>query len=88
MELCEQHEIKRHFIVRKTSQQNGVAKRMNKTIAERARCLRLNARLAKNLWEDAMSRACFLINKSPIVSLDGKIAKEMWTDSKIDYFDL
>jgi transposase InsO family protein len=35
-DFCEQHGIKRHFTVRKTPQQNGVAKRMNRYIAERA----------------------------------------------------
>ena len=33
-ELCEQHGIKRHFTVRKTPQQNGVAEMMNRPIAE------------------------------------------------------
>ena len=46
-DFCEQHGIKRHFTVRKTLQQNGVAERMNRSIAKRARCLRLNAGLAK-----------------------------------------
>jgi transposase InsO family protein len=35
-DFCEQHDIKRHFIVCKTPQQNGVVKRMNKPIAKRA----------------------------------------------------
>ena len=45
--FCEQHGIKRHFTVRKIPQQNGVAERMNRSIIERARCLRLNVGLAK-----------------------------------------
>ena len=48
MKLCEQHGIKRYFTLRKTPQQNGVAERMNKIIAEKTRCLRLNAKLARN----------------------------------------
>jgi transposase InsO family protein len=32
-DFCEQHGIKRHFTVRMTSQQNGVAKRVNRSIA-------------------------------------------------------
>jgi transposase InsO family protein len=48
MELCERHGIKRHFTVRKTPQQNIIAKRMNIIIIEKARCLRMNAGLAKN----------------------------------------
>ena len=41
--FCEQYGIKRHFTVRKIPQQNGVAERMSRYIAERARCLRWNA---------------------------------------------
>ena len=77
MELCEQHGIKRHFTVRKTPQQNGVAERMNRTIAEKVRCLMLNAKLAKNFWAEVVSMACFLINRSPRVALDGKVAEEV-----------
>ena len=46
-DFYEQHDLKRHFTVRKTPQQNSVAKMMNRHIAKRARCLRLNAGLAK-----------------------------------------
>ena len=48
-DFCKQHGIKRHFTVRKAPQQNGVAERMNRSIAERARCLRLNAGLVNIL---------------------------------------
>lgn len=55
MEFCKQHGIKRHFTLYKISQQNGVAERMNKSIADRAQCLRLNAGHAKIFWADAVS---------------------------------
>ena len=87
-ELCEQHGIKRHFTVRKTPQQNDVAKRMNRTIAKRARCLRLNAGLAKNFWAEAVNMACFLINRSPRARLDGRVSEEVWTGSEVDYSSL
>jgi transposase InsO family protein len=35
-DFCEQHGIKKHFTVRKTPQQNGVAERMNRSITEKA----------------------------------------------------
>ena len=44
----EEHGIQRHFSVRKTPQQNGVAERMNRSLTERAKCLRLNAGLPKS----------------------------------------
>ena len=59
---------------------------MNRSIAEKARCLKLNARLAKIFWADAVSMACYLINRSPRAALDGKIAKEVWTGNEVDYF--
>ena len=85
IELCKEHGTKRHFTVRKTPQQNGVTKRMNRSIAERARCIRLNARLKKKFWAEAMSMACYLINRLPRAALDGKVAKEVWTGNEVDY---
>ena len=88
MDFCEQHGIKRHFTAHKTPQQNGVAERMNRSIAERARCHRLNAGLAKIFWADAVSIACYLINRSPRVALDEKVVEEVWTGKEVDYSGL
>jgi transposase InsO family protein len=75
--FCEQHGLKRHFTVRMIPHQNGVAERMNKSIAERTRYLRLNFGLAKIFWADAVRMACYLINRSPKVVLDGKVMEEV-----------
>uniref|UniRef100_A0A2N9HC61 Integrase catalytic domain-containing protein n=1 Tax=Fagus sylvatica TaxID=28930 RepID=A0A2N9HC61_FAGSY len=83
--FCEEHGIKRHFTVRKTPQQNGVAERLNRTITETARCLRLNAELPKIFWAEAVDMACYIINRSPRVALDGKVAEEVWTGQEVDY---
>ena len=32
--------------------------------------------------------ACFLINRSPRVTLDGKVAEEVWTGNAVDYSNL
>ncbi|KAE8673575.1 hypothetical protein F3Y22_tig00111779pilonHSYRG00138 [Hibiscus syriacus] len=42
LNFCKEHGIKRHFTVHKTSQHNDIAERMNMSLNERARCLRLN----------------------------------------------
>ncbi|KAL0285043.1 UNVERIFIED_CONTAM: Retrovirus-related Pol polyprotein from transposon TNT 1-94, partial [Sesamum angustifolium] len=81
-EFCEEHGIQRYFSVRKTPQQNGVAERMNRSLTERARCLRLNVGLPKNFWVGAVSMACYLINRSPRASLGRKVAEEVWTGYK------
>uniref|UniRef100_A0A2N9HW24 Integrase catalytic domain-containing protein n=1 Tax=Fagus sylvatica TaxID=28930 RepID=A0A2N9HW24_FAGSY len=85
LKFCEEHGIKRHFTVQKTHQQNGVAERLNRTITETARCLRLNAELPKIFWAEAVSKTCYIINRSPRVAFDGKVAEEVWTGQEVDY---
>ena len=45
-----------------TPQQNGVAERMNRTLNEHARSMRLHVGLPKTFWADAVSTATYLIN--------------------------
>jgi hypothetical protein len=61
---------------------------MNRSIAERARCLRLNVVLAKIFQTDVVSMACYLINRSPRAALDGKVSEEVWTGNEVDYSGL
>ena len=61
---------------------------MNRTIAKKARYLRLNAKLTKNFLAEAVSMACFLINRPSKVALDGKVAEKVWTGNAIDYSNL
>jgi hypothetical protein len=35
-----------------------------------------------------VSMACYLINMSPRVALEGKVAEEVWTGNEVDYFGL
>ena len=45
------------------TQENGVSERMNRTIMERARSMRLHARFPLHFWEDVVDIVFFLINK-------------------------
>jgi len=83
IELCEHHRIKRHFTVSKIPWHNVLVKRMSRTIVEKVRCLRLNVRLAKNIWVEVVNMLCFFFNRSPRKKLDGKVAKEVWTGSPV-----
>jgi transposase InsO family protein len=62
LKFCEEHCIKRHFTVRKTPQQNGMAERLNRTITETARYLRLNVGLPKVFLVEVVNMACYIIN--------------------------
>ena len=45
-----------------TPQQNGVAERMNRTLNEHVRSIRLHAGRPKTFWADTVSIAAYLIN--------------------------
>jgi hypothetical protein len=55
------------------------------TITKTARCLRLNAELFKKFWTEAVDIACYIINRSPRVAVDGKVTEEVWTKQEVDY---
>ena len=48
-----------------TPAQNGVVERKNRHLLETARALSFNMHVPKHLWADAISTACFLINRMP-----------------------
>ena len=61
-EYCATHEIRMEKTIPGTLQQNGVVKRMNGTVNERARSMRLHAGLPKTFWVDVVITAAYLIN--------------------------
>jgi hypothetical protein len=71
-----------------TPQQNGVVERMNQTLMERARSMINNANLQKELWAEAVSIACYLVNRSPSVAINCKIPEEVWSGQSCDYSHL
>lgn len=50
---------------RNTPQNNGTAERMNRTLIEKARTLRIESDLPKHLWAELVSTAAFLYNRDP-----------------------
>jgi hypothetical protein len=72
-DYCSYHGICRENTVPRTPQENGVSERMNRTIMERARSMRLHASLPLQFWADAVDTAVYLINRGPSSSLDGRI---------------
>jgi hypothetical protein len=88
--LCADHSVARIKTVPGTPQQNDVAKRMDRTILERVRCILSNADLwdKHGLWAEAANAACYLINRSPNSAIDFKISEEVWTGKPVDYSNL
>jgi transposase InsO family protein len=77
--------IRRHKIVLGTQQENGVSKRMNKTIMEHARSMRLHARLPLHFWAYVVHTLVYLINRGPSNPLDGGILEGAWMGKKVNY---
>ena len=77
--------ICREKIVPGTPQENGVSERINITIMEHARCMRLHAGFPLQFWDDAVNIAVYLINKGPSSTLDGGLLEEAWTYKKVNY---
>jgi hypothetical protein len=48
----------------------------------------LNAGLTKIFWANVVSMACYLINRSSMAALDGKVAEEVLTGNEVDYSGL
>ncbi|KAE8695627.1 Potassium transporter 10 [Hibiscus syriacus] len=75
-DFCANNGIKMETTVPMTPQQNGVAERMNRTLNERARSMRIHVGLPKFLWAEAINTAAYLINHSAERSkLDAKSNK-------------
>jgi len=81
--FCADHGIKQIRTVPNRPQQNGVAERMNQTLNERARAMRLHAGLPKMFWADAVNTAAYLINRTPMKPLNLELPEEKWKGKKI-----
>ncbi|KAG8495920.1 hypothetical protein CXB51_007502 [Gossypium anomalum] len=87
LQVCQDEGIVRHFTIRDTPQQNGVAERMNRTILEKVQCMLSNAGLGKEFWAEAVTYACHLINRLPSAAINEKIPMEMWIGKSTTDYD-
>ena len=86
--FCRNNGIKRHLTVPGTPQQNGLAERMNRTLLERTRCMMFTAGVSKHFWAEAVTTACFLINKCPSSAINFKTPDELWYGRPYNYSEL
>jgi transposase InsO family protein len=72
-EFCTTNGIRMEKTIPRTPQQNGVAERMNWTLNERARSMRLHAGLPETFWANAVNTDAYSINRGPSVPLEFRI---------------
>lgn len=80
--FLEDEGIARQLSVEYTPQQNGIAKRANRTLVDMARCLMLQANLPQSLWAEAINASTFLRNRYPTKSFINKTPYEAWHKEK------
>ncbi|GJY75841.1 putative ribonuclease H-like domain-containing protein [Tanacetum coccineum] len=63
IDLCGSKGIKRDYSNARTPQQNGVAKRKNRTLIEAARTMLADSKFPTMFWTEAVSTACYVLNR-------------------------
>ncbi|GKF40869.1 retrovirus-related pol polyprotein from transposon TNT 1-94 [Tanacetum coccineum] len=81
-EFCREKGIKREYSVARTPQQNGVAKRKNRTLIEVARTMLADSKLLTTFWAEAVSTACYIQNRVLIVKPHNKTPYEVFRGIK------
>ena len=76
-EYCAAQGIRMEKTIPGTPQQNGMAERMNRSLNERARSMRLHTGLLKTFWADAVSTVAYLINRGPSVPMEFRLPEEV-----------
>ncbi|GJT26202.1 retrovirus-related pol polyprotein from transposon TNT 1-94 [Tanacetum coccineum] len=79
IELCGLKGIKREYSNAKTPQQNGVAKRKNRTLIEAARTMLADSFLPNTFWAEAVSTACYVLNRVLVTKPHNKTPYELLT---------
>ncbi|XP_010424606.1 PREDICTED: uncharacterized protein LOC104709740 [Camelina sativa] len=84
--------LEKHGILQQTScpytpQQNGVAERKNRHLMEVVRSMMFHLNVPKRFWGDAVTNACYLINRTPTKILHDSSPFEILNQTKpsLDY---
>ncbi|GKB57739.1 ribonuclease H-like domain-containing protein [Tanacetum coccineum] len=83
-QFCERKGIKRKFSVARTPQQNGVAKRKNRTLIEVAMIMLADFKLPTTFWAEAVNTACYVQNRVLVTKPHNKTPYELFLGRKLD----
>ncbi|GJX36319.1 putative ribonuclease H-like domain-containing protein [Tanacetum coccineum] len=77
IELCGSKGIRRDYSNARTPQQNGVAERKNRTLIEAARTMLADSKLPTMFWTEAVSTACYVLNRVLVTKPHNKTPYEL-----------
>nr|GFC46328.1 putative ribonuclease H-like domain-containing protein [Tanacetum cinerariifolium] len=76
-QFCGLKGIKREFSVPRTPQQNGIAKKKNRTLIKAARTLLADSLLPIPFWAEAVNTACYVQNRVLVTKPHNKTSYEL-----------
>ncbi|GKA93393.1 putative ribonuclease H-like domain-containing protein, partial [Tanacetum coccineum] len=79
IEFCGSKGIKREYSNARTPQQNRVAERKNRTLIEAARTMLADLFLPNTFWAEAVSTACYVLNRVLVTNPQNKTHYELIT---------
>ena len=82
--FCIEQGIERQHTVRNRPQQNGVAERFNRTLAEGLTAMLAESGLPSSFWGEALSSLVHVLNRCPTSALPGKTPFEAFYGKKPD----
>ncbi|GJT89644.1 putative ribonuclease H-like domain-containing protein [Tanacetum coccineum] len=82
IELCGSKGIRRDYSNARTPQQNGVAERKNRTLIEAARTTLADSMLPTMFWTEAVSTACYVLNRVLVTKPHNKTPYELVSRNK------
>ncbi|GJX30258.1 putative ribonuclease H-like domain-containing protein [Tanacetum coccineum] len=74
--------FKREFSVARTPQQNGVAKRKNRTLIEASRTMLADSKLPTTFWAEAVNTTCYAQNRVLVIKPHNKTPYELFQGRK------
>ncbi|GKD99325.1 ribonuclease H-like domain-containing protein, partial [Tanacetum coccineum] len=81
-QFCEMKGIKREFRIARTLQQNGLAKRKNRTLIEAAKTMLANLKLPTTFWAKVVNTACYVQNRVLVIKPYNKTPYELFLGRK------
>src|SRR3978361_198515 len=77
IEFCEERGIDHQFSSPRTTQQNGVVERKNRTLEDMARTMLIASKLPMHWWAQAVDTACYILNRAMLRPIIKKAPYEL-----------
>ena len=75
--FCEENGITHEVTAPRTPEQNGIAKRKNRTLKDTMNAMLISSGLLSNMWGEAIISACHVLNRVPHKKIR-KTSYELW----------